>query len=394
VTYSEGHAHLVGVLGGARLADVDGRGILRPERVNWELAWWIGADDRWHFPDEEVAVRQSLLDGMPVVVTAMRVPGGDAVHRVYGGSPGSTVVEIANDSPAPFVVALVVRGAAHVETEGSVIVVDQRPAIVATRPPARWAVSTDGTTEQIVSSGNARAGVFAPRTDRAARLEAAFLFPVTHRTRARFALALGREIDGSTAAPPEPEQVARGWRAQLRRGMQVELPDAALQVTVDSARSQTLLAGQAWIVPPEIVVALEDWGFDDEARAAWKHLGVLSRRKASRRLRQRASWTDVRRLSYSGGAAFLTALRSALLHESGAVVGLLAEWPAEWRGHPLDVGDAPTRLGPVSYSLRWHGDRVALMWEAPPNVALRIPAFDPGWSSTEPRGETLLSPAA
>ena len=67
-----GHAaarsrHLVGFLGGDRFAVVDDAGAVQPERAGWELAWWIGADDRWHLPEEEVAVRQALVDGMPVV---------------------------------------------------------------------------------------------------------------------------------------------------------------------------------------------------------------------------------------------------------------------------------------------------------------------------------------
>jgi hypothetical protein len=382
-------ARLVGVLGGSRLAAVDPVGTVRPERANWELAWWIGADDRWHFPDREAAVRQSLLDGMPVVVTAMRVPGGDAIQRVYGASPDATVVEIDNDSPAPFVVALVVRGAGHVELAGATIVADRRAALVAARPPARWAVSVDGSTQATVASGGARDDAFVPRTDRAARLDAAFLFPLAHRAHAQFVLPVGRGEPPATV--PDAEQVARGWRAQLERGMHVELPDSRLQAAVDTARAAVLLVGEAWITRPEVVIALEDWGFDDEARTAWNHLGLFARRKAARRPAARATWDEVSaRSRTSDDAAFLAALRSALVVERDHAVELLDEWPEEWRGQPLDVRDAPTRAGPVSYSVRWHGDRVALLWDSPLGTTLRIPAFDTEWVSPTPRGETLL----
>jgi hypothetical protein len=382
-------ARFVGVLGGGRLTAVDRAGTVRPERANWDLAWWIGADDRWHFPDREAAVRQSLLDGMPVVVTAMRVPGGDAIHRVYGGGPDATVVEVENDSPAPFVVALVVRGAGHVELEGSTVVADRRVALVSPRPPARWAVSIDGSTQATVEAGGARDDAFVPRIDRGARLDAAFLFPLAHRARAQFFVPVGRGEPPKTA--PDADQVARGWRAQLERGMRVELPDPGLQAAVETARAAVLLVGEAWITRPEVVIALEDWGFDDEARAAWKHLGLFARRKAARRPATRATWDEVHTRSHArDDAAFLAALRSALVVDRDDGVELLADWPDEWRGQPLDVRDAPTRAGSVSYSLRWHGDRVALLWEAPPGTTLRIPAFDPGWVGTTPRGEALL----
>ena len=58
---------------------------------------------------------------------------------------------------------------------------------------------------------------------------------------------------------------------------------------------------------------------------------------------------------------------------------------------------APTAHGLVSYAVRWHGDRVALLWEVEPNeghgpVRLTAPGLEPGWSTTERRGEALLGP--
>ena len=57
---------MIGVLGSTRGARVDRVGTVRPELAGWELDWWIGAEDRWHFPAREAAVRQTLVDGMPV----------------------------------------------------------------------------------------------------------------------------------------------------------------------------------------------------------------------------------------------------------------------------------------------------------------------------------------
>jgi len=45
----------------------------------------------------------------------------------------------------------------------------------------------------------------------------------------------------------------------------------------------------------------------------------------------------------------------------------------------------------LSFAVRWHGPRPALLWEAPAGVTLRAPSLDPGWSSHETAGETLLA---
>src|SRR5262245_33735160 len=167
---------LVGLLGGARVATVDDRGTVRPERALWSLEWWIGAEDRWHRAAREPAVRQSLDDGMPIVRTAMRVPGGDAVHEVYGASGSAVVVEIENASPAPFVAALVVRSATVVALSEGTLLVDSVPALRALRPPSRWAFTTDGTLASVVARGDARDGDMPVVRDRRATVDVALPF--------------------------------------------------------------------------------------------------------------------------------------------------------------------------------------------------------------------------
>jgi hypothetical protein len=68
-----------------------------------------------------------------------------------------------------------------------------------------------------------------------------------------------------------------------------------------------------------------------------------------------------------------------------------------WYGQGWEVHDAPTAFGHVSYAVRWHGDRVALLWEVRPHegvdtVRLTAPGLDPTWSTTDLRGEALLGP--
>jgi hypothetical protein len=77
-------------------------------------------------------------------------------------------------------------------------------------------------------------------------------------------------------------------------------------------------------------------------------------------------------------------------------LALLAGFDEPWRGAPLEVRRVATEAGSLSYALRWHGARPALLWElerrspdAPP-LRLTCPVLAPGWSSVDERGETLL----
>ena len=85
-------------------------------------------------------------------------------------------------------------------------------------------------------------------------------------------------------------------------------------------------------------------------------------------------------------------------HDSGdAVLALSSLVPDGWYGQGWEVHDAPTTFGRISYAVRWHGDRVALLWEVDPHpgqgpVRLVAPGLDPTWSTTDLRGEALLGP--
>jgi hypothetical protein len=386
---------LIGALGAPYGATVDERGLVHPERAGWTLDWWIGADDRWHIAAREAAVRQTRVANMPVLRTAMKVPGGDAVHTAYG-TADVAVVEIANDSPAPFVAALVMRGVARADLDDGVAFLDGRPAVATTRAPARWAAATDGSTEATVTSGLATDAPFAPRADRGARLTIALLYPVAHRTVLRAVVATSPRGLPADAADPaacaDAEAVARGWVAQLARGMRATVPDAALQHAVDAARADLLLAGQAWLPDPVVVEALEDWGFDTEAAAAWPRLPGRARRRLGKRTSRPADWDAVEHARASGSsAALLIALRAVLVRDTPDGIEVAGSLPRAWRGAPVDVRDAPTRAGPVSFSLRWHGERVALLWEAPEGVHLTAPGLDPTFAATTARGEVLLA---
>jgi hypothetical protein len=403
------------VLGSSHQALVDEHGAITPDGGRWQLDWWIGADDRWHLPAREAAVRQTLVGAAPVVETALRIPGGDAVHRAWGvgGPAGLVAVEIENASPAPFVAAVVIGPAESgrvrsVATRGSWVTVDGRPALRAPRPASRWAAGLPSETFDVVAAGGAQARPFTGVGGRRTRLEVALLHPVAHRTRLRWALAAGRPdrsvpveaVDLSLL--PDAGAAAAGWDAQLHRGMRVAVPDEWLQRAIDAGRASLLLAAEARRRPsPDDVAALEDWGFDAEAAAAWRRLGTRARARASRRAPDPTPWRTVRARVASASSTFtwpdgpallLRAVRDLLVGASGEESAeLLIELPPEWRGQDLEVHDAPTRAGGVSYAVRWHGARPALLWECERPIRLSAPGLDRAWSTSEARGEALLA---
>ena len=77
---------------------------------------------------------------------------------------------------------------------------------------------------------------------------------------------------------------------------------------------------------------------------------------------------------------------------------LAAHWPTAWLGQPVEVHDVPTRIGKVSWAVRWHGERPALLWDVvshdPAGVApsVTVPGLDTAFAATEWSGEALLAP--
>jgi hypothetical protein len=85
-----------------------------------------------------------------------------------------------------------------------------------------------------------------------------------------------------------------------------------------------------------------------------------------------------------------------LVRDTPAGLDLLTVFPPQWYGGPVELHDAPTSHGRISYALRWHGTRPALLWELDreddgDKVRIAVPGLDPEWSTTEARGEALLA---
>jgi hypothetical protein len=292
-------------------AIVDPRGLVTPWFDGWSLDWWVGADDRWHLPSREVNVRQRLVADTPVVETAMRVPGGDVIERVYAVRRSSTegggelvVAEVENAGRVPVALALAVRpynpeGLSVIERlglhDGTTVTVDGRVALLLPKPPARVAASTfhDGDSAGTVMSGAAGERWQGTVKDPAGLAQAAFLYPLAHGTTLRAAMPLvperrtrrrgeaRRRVADAPDLPkslPPAEAVARGWQSQSDRGLRLELPDERLAAAVDANRRFLLLLHDGDEITPGpstyhrfwfrdaayLLTALDHYGYHDE----------------------------------------------------------------------------------------------------------------------------------
>ncbi|MBI2169151.1 MAG: hypothetical protein HYU28_06565 [Actinobacteria bacterium] len=352
------------------------------------MAWAIGADDRWHVPGDDPTLRQRL-PGPGVVETVIRVPGGDAIQRVYGvGGPGDVaVLEFENASPLPFGVALGIDG--------------DLPALFLRAPT--------------------------PVDDSPLTTDRAVMVPVAHRTVVRVAVPLvGGSIEVDVSRLPSSGDAQRAWSRLLEEGARVEVPDERLGRAVAAARASLLLFDDGVEVqgapfsessPDDavaILTALERWGLQGHAaevgagisRRQRKRLGParLDPPTALARVGEMLSSASPTFAWPSGAeghhgartAAFLLAVRDALVADEPGRVAVLPTLAPGWESAPLEVHQMPVgAASDLSFALRWHGSRPALIWELVGNgagglVTLTAPGLDPTWSTDEPRGEALL----
>jgi hypothetical protein len=373
---------------------VSAGGALLGEDGSVLLDWWVAAEDRWHTPSEEVTRRQRLMGGVPVVETAIRVPGGDAVQTVYAVADGGglAVVAVENRSPAPIAVAL------------------SRRDVLTSHPPASAPVQ----------------GGEAPPD--------ALVLPVGHRSNVVVALPLdGRGPGPLPSGLPLPDQVVRGWLRQTDAGADLRLPGSPA-VALPTLRSQLLLEGPP---PPDeatlflvavaelgrLGVSVEPWVDDAAAAADWltrstrrraaplpwlvdaglvaageifglvdHHRGVADVAAA------RARSTDVAPTPPvpAGDLTDLAwALRRVAVERAGVIDLFPAPLPLPWRGQPVEAYRVPVGAAVLGVALRWHGARPALLWELDgPPVELRCSGLDSSWVGNGARGEALLAAAA
>jgi len=388
---------LVGVTGSPCRSWVSLGGDVTPwrEADDSTLQWFVAAEDRWHVPASEPAVRQRRIEGTPVIETRVRVPEGDAVQRVWSvpDAGGLTVVEVENASALPFAVAFA----------GVRVLTDRPPADV----PIQGIDLPDG----------------------------AIVLPVAHSATVRVAIPHDPDRFTTWALPPLAPAMAvvRGWETVVHQASRLVLPDAGLGEAVTAARSDLLLAGpvdadadpigflldvaelgrlgdgaDVWM--PEIVEPIASIARSDDAEVelalrACERLalsagddraaGDISRLRR-RRIRDGRSPAP----SASGPSSFSDLQRGrsvgrfvAQVEQRVADEGRLLPLgiPRRWLGSNFEVHGVPT--GPrstVGFAVRWHGERPAVLWEQHgPSTTLTAPAVDADWSSDATSGETL-----
>ena len=392
----------VGVRGGAWIGGVSAWGDVFVDGQQ-RLCWFVAADDRWYRPSRETTVRQREISGVPVIETRIKVPGGDAVQRVYGVANfgGAIVVEIYNDSSLPFAVAF------------------DRGDISTMRAPSPTGVQ----------------GIDLP--------EGSVVFPVGHHATMRVAILINgdsRQISaGELEALPSFEQVERGWLGALQISSRVDVPEVSWTTLLTQNRCQILLSepqifnsqtddvefvldiaervrmgDKAMQLSSDIAVATEkiikrcvenkivQW---DEDRAILS-ASMLLHRAGERRGRDDLAriWS---RLTETNRSREMTAFiksssRCAAWIESQLVAyrrdgsvdlcprGIDQSWlGVNFECHKLLATPEHT----ISFAVRWHGDRPALLWDldGPAGVRVVASAVDSSFSTTDARGETLLS---
>jgi hypothetical protein len=275
------------------------------------------------------------------------------VHRAYAvRTPDELVViEVENRSRVPFAVALVVRSSAPLEQrDDTTFTVDGAPALLLPRRPADVARAP-------ASSG----------------LPDVLVFPLAHTATLRVGVPM-RELRHAVrlSSLPSAEQVANGWALHTRDTIRIVVPDARLQEAFEASCRYLVL------YDVERIPRVSTVGVDELLRTA------------------SSTWTWDDSTGPERPAALVAAVRDSLVREQRGGLALLSVVPDAWLGQGVEVHDASTRYGVLSFAVRWHGARPALLWELQGGrrrpVTITAPGLDPTWSTTEASGEALLAP--
>jgi hypothetical protein len=403
----------VGVLGAPDVVLVDPQGAITSPAARVVVDWFVSAGDRWLRPAMEPGVRQHRIGAAPATETRLSVPGGDVVQRVYAtaGTPPLAIIELENASADAVAIAVLVRAepgaiVRRLRSDGTTVWANDRPVLHASRPARHSATADDEAAVATLLAANAAdpTGAF-ERRGRRLGVSGALVWPLPHTARLRVGVPLASTRIGvgldELDRRPDADAAVRGWATQLDRGMGFDSDDAAFAELVDAARATLLVVAGADAPRPGVdeAIACEDWGFDREAAAVWDRLSMRARRAAGRRDDDRRdAWVRLRTHVVQADstlspypARLLRALHDVLLIEQPDGAEIFPGFPPDWLGRNLAVHRAPTRLGPVSFALRWHGSRPALLWDAPATVTLRAPRLDPEFLGAGGAGDALLA---
>lgn len=438
---------LIGDLSGP-VARIDPAGVIATLDGSWRVEWGVRAGSGWRVAGQERAVRQSRVDDTPVFETWLRVPGGDVIQRVgvvNDGDGRALVIEYENASPDAVVVATAGIVAGDLRAGDAGIRLDGEPWIVPGRTGAAtvaddiWAaVATDPT--GVEASGRGGAAVLTPLPHRQtvtvtvlvegdlperdvmpAEIAAGWrtitgqaldvdvpdpdLTSAWRRVVCDLILAAG---DDDPVAAGEAawwldlaglhDEADRGRLAVLRAADAGRLDADGAVVALRALASREIRTGEssalAEVAGPLVAVA-----GDRLDRAT---VGLVARaleRSApdaaadARRILDTTALAEREPVSpVAAGAARVLGHLFADADVTGAL-SMLPSVPSAWLGQPIDVRGMVTGFGRLSFSVRWHGARPAVLWEregGPEGAELRCDGLDPSWSTIERSGEALL----
>lgn len=384
-----GHSHrVVGVRGASWRATVTEWGDVVPADGSATLAWRVAADDRWYVPEHETTTRQKWYAGTPVAETRVHVPTGDVVQRVWCTADlgGVTVVEFENESTLPVAIAVT------------------RSDLLTTRE----------VTQQVPR------GITLPATS--------IVLPLAHGSTTRLGLL---HVSPQSGRFPDDvasyRQVQHGWETACEVASIVRTPDDSLNSRITAVRSRLLLrAGNDSILERarlgEVgadaigdVVTVVERRLKQEKRSKvlmWDTRYVLACAahvcrihsddraaddiaRAWLRLVDRPMQEIPSDVPVDETAVAWTECVLALPSPSGGECVVLPRGiPDPWRGANFEchrlVAD-PVRT--MSYAIRWHGERPALLWEVggPHGLVVSGGRGNESWHSVDATGETLLS---
>jgi hypothetical protein len=410
----------VGILGQPWRATVTTAGDVYPWDEVEAIRWYVAADDRWHIPTDEVAVRQRSIEGAPVLETRLRIPGGDVIQRIWvaSGRQGSSalMMEFENDSPMAIAIAI------------------DRQNLLVSRLVAVRSVSGEWPAP----------GLDIPREPT--------VIPVGHRTSARAALiTAGTATELQVADFADWSAVVRGWVALSEQASNFKIADLRDSLRVDelivAERTEIALnPTECSDEPQEAVRWLEEQRelkrmklneeFDEsdlvelagaiEAISRAVKRGRLSTALALKGMNsaryllgteQERAVEDLRKLVAkmvgTKKATLMSMLSRAATDSSSASAEpmVISELESEFAIMTdddcitlLPNGMKPERLGVqfeahglalgaefrVSFAVRWHGPNAAVIWEieGPRDITLRS-GVDHSWVSSHLTGEAL-----
>lgn len=94
-------------------------------------------------------------------------------------------------------------------------------------------------------------------------------------------------------------------------------------------------------------------------------------------------------------AALLIGLRALCVSTTREHIDLVPGMQRAWLGQNLRASRLPTPFGTLSFAVRWHGPRAALLWELEDRTlrdfTITSRAIDPSFATTESSGEVLLA---